>query len=339
MRLYVVFILLALCSCSETSTPQVNINKESSKNTENCERLIDLIRKKWDYKGAIELIKTDEVDINCTGPLGDTPITSVNHTIHRKDSKDLFQAIVNHPNFDAQAKNSSGENGLFNSTLSLNEIKTLVEKGADINTINAFGETPLNSLGHYHKDLLDRVQFFIEHKNYKKHQKSLNRMLYFVGDRGALIYLLAKGAQISFDQDNRSPLHNLIGDSPMLPKAQLILKQAQKEGLDLVAFINHKTKITSGLNPIYDGDTALHTAVRDYNHRDGRELIEHLLAWGADPDLKNNAGESARDIGARTGYVMPAISYRGFPKGPKKAAKPVLWGPVANPSSTKNPLW
>lgn len=314
-RLFFIYILIGLCSCSENSIPQALSHEENPQNTQNCNLLHAFIKNR-DYQRAIKIIKDDDLDINCIGPFGEIPITSINYTT--KGSKDLFQTIVNHPKFDGRAKNSRGENGLFNSRLTLKQTKILAEKGADINAVDIFGETPLNSLDEFPDELLDKVQFFMEHKSYKKNQKSLNKMLHFIGDPGVLIYLLAKGAQISFDQDNRSPLHHLIGAPSLLAKAKFIMKQAQKKGFDLRAFINHKTKITSGLNPIYDGDTALHEAVRNYSHRDTRELIEHLLAWGADPDLKNNAGESARDIGARTGYVIPAIAYRGFPKGHKK---------------------
>ncbi len=308
-------VLFWMTSChykpeSEASSPQ------QEDHAKNCERLHELI-KTLDYGSASELIKNSQVDVNCKNEWGSLPILEIRSV--DKKALELFNVIVNNKNFNANATNIKGENSLFAYMLKLEQIKALVQKGADINKVDLYGDTPLNT----HSDFLGAIKFIIEHKKYIKNQSSLDRMLHDGIPTEALTYLISKGALVSFNRDNRSPLHSVLGGEEPISKAKLILEQAQKQGFDLRKFINHPTKISSGLNQIHEGETALHEAVRLFANLDKKwfskkaedlqSVVERLIVWGADPDLKNKAGESAREIAARSGYIIPAIIYKGFP--------------------------
>lgn len=323
MRVILIYLFF-LFSCAgkkdPSSTLAVPVQKEGEKlptqeDLSWCQNLHKLIEK-YDYKSAITLVeKNQTANVNCRSNFGEIPIISINRTIYSQEAKKLFDAIVNHPKFDAQALNSKGENSLFSSA-SLEEIKLLVKKGADINQINWVGDTPINI--YFFDTSLDKIRYYLDHENYRKNQPSLNNLLHHTNDIDTLAFAIERGALVSFDKDNQSPLFRLLGDSPE-KKARLILEQARKQGFDLREFINHKRIITSGLNPIYDGDTALHEAVRLYIHYKNtpphvselqspkwENVIKLMLSNGADPKIKNKANESAEDLVKNAGYDLPS---------------------------------
>ncbi len=276
----------------------------------------------WQEAEALQFIKDNDVDVNCKSESNTLPLLAVNRTLHKEDAKKLVDAIIAHKSFNPNAEDSLGQNSLFATLLTLEEIKTLVGKGADINKINFYGKTPLNASFFPDRDeFLPIVKFYLEHHSYRKHQGSLDDLLHSETNPAVLEYLIEKGAKVSFGQDHRSPLHQLgsIRHDPLI-KAKLILELAKKQGLELKKFINAAIKINSGMNPLYDGDTALHEAVRTWApmlnakiKKNWLTLIEHLISWGADPKLKNKAGKSCEDIAQDAGAVLPIVRPRDFP--------------------------
>ena len=103
------------------------------------------------------------------------------------------------------------------------------------------------------------------------------------------LFLARPGATELRDGDGRTPLH-LVAYS----RRPLLLEELLRAGADPNARVTSKER-TPGTEPI-DGETPLHAAVRGAEESGRIEGVFDLCAAGADPSIRNDAGQSPAEL-------------------------------------------
>ncbi len=213
---------------------------------------------------------------------------NVNDALHWVDDKEICEYLINN-GADVNSLNVDGETPIYSAT-EYEIINTLIEHGADINIENNRGETPLN----YHVEMCVDVQFCLS-------AKTLN-------------VLIAAGADINTkDYQGSTPFHKLASGWGLYDNDNEFLEYLfdflLENGGDLYA------SNTKGLSPIavsviqedsygfferaiskginlnnvdYSGNTILHNLAKN----NLPDKAKYLVSLGADPTIRNNKGQT-----------------------------------------------
>lgn len=167
----------------------------------------------------------------------------------------------------------------------LPEVRRLVEEGADVNASDDYRATPLLwALFHRHVDIAAYLVEKGAHVDYQEYAEG-TPLIYAVEQPEALSLLLSTGADVNLElpPGGETALH--AAAIANAGEAARILIHA---GADVNARVNSGvgTHLLGGGAKLW-GETPLHFAAAYAD----RELIEALLAAGADPTLPNEHGE------------------------------------------------
>ena len=167
-----------------------------------------------------------------------------------------------------------------------NQVQQLVENGADVNAVNEYHITPF--LAAYFDGHTEVVKYLLSeggNANYDGfNEGTLLTLAAFTGDVASIPYLLRAGAEIdrALPRGGETALHH-AADNGQTDAIRLLIQHG--------ANVNHRTKHTgpSELNfGTFWGETPLHIAAV----RGDREMVEALLAAGADKTIKTAKGET-----------------------------------------------
>ena len=175
----------------------------------------------------------------------------------------------------------------------LDQVKQLVENGADVNAMGEHNITPF--LWAYFSGHTEVVKHLLS-KGGKVNYDGFNEgtlltFAAFTGDVASIPYLLDAGAEIdhAMPRGGETALHHATDNGQTAA-----VKLLTQHGAD----VNHRTKYDgpSELNfGTFWGETPLHVAAV----RGDEEMIETLLAAGADKTIKTAKGETPLDQAER----------------------------------------
>lgn len=175
----------------------------------------------------------------------------------------------------------------------LDQVKRLVESGADVNAVGEHHITPF--LWAYFSGHIEVVKYLLSkggNVNYDGfNEGTLLTFAAFTGDVASIPYLLDAGAEIdhAMPRGGETALHH-AADNDQTDAVRLIIQHG--------ADVNHRTRDNgpSELNfGTFWGETPLHVAAV----RGDEEMIEVLLAGGADKTIKTTKGETPLDQAER----------------------------------------
>ncbi len=187
------------------------------------------------------------------------------------------------------------KNALFEAAKNgdLDQVQQLVESGADANAVDGHHITPF--LWAYFDGHTEVVKYLLSKGGNVNHDEfsegTLLTLAAFTGDVGFIPYLLEIGAEIdhTMPRGGETALHH-AADNDQTAAIKLLIHHG--------ADVNHRTKHhgPSELNfGTFWGETPLHVAAV----RGDREMIETLLAAGADKTIKTAKGETPLDQAGR----------------------------------------
>lgn len=271
----IIIILLSIVSCNRLS-------KEES------ERFKEAILK--DDRAYIQYILSKGLDLNDEDMFGYIPL----HIAVGANNRELIDIFLQH-GADINCVDGLKCNCLFK-TYDIETVKYLIERGANVNQVNKYGEIPLFNVTWYY----DLAKLYIESGSDIHQKDELGFSILFsiiMNNNYKLLKYLIEKKSIDINDTSKDGFNSLIWFfinrrfinrkfvNEINEKDKSILKLLIKNKIN----INHQDKYQN---------TALHYAVR-YEYE--KEFIRILLDNSAKVEIKNIQGETPLDIAVEKG--------------------------------------
>ena len=275
---------------------------------------------------AVKLLVCCGADVNELNEKGQTPLHTAAGGL--KDCRELCSILIEHKaKIDAVDKDGNQPLHLACERGRIQTSLLLLSKGANANSLNADGQTPLHTAAGGLKDFCELCSILVKHKaKIDAVDKDGNQPLHLACERGCIqtsLLLLSKGANAnSLNADGQTPLHTAAGGlkdfcelCSILVKHKAKIDAVDKDGnqplhlacergcIQTSLLLLSKGANANSLNA--DGQTPLHTAAGGL--KDFCELCSILVKHKAKIDAVDKDGNQPLHLACERGCIQTSL--------------------------------
>ena len=275
---------------------------------------------------AVKLLVCCGADVNELNEKGQTPLHTAAGGL--KDCRELCSILIEHKaKIDAVDKDGNQPLHLACERGRIQTSLLLLSKGANANSLNADGQTPLHTAAGGLKDFCELCSILVKHKaKIDAVDKHGNQPLHLACERGRIqtsLLLLSKGANAnSLNADGQTPLHTAAGALKDFPKLCSILLNrdakidaVDKDGNQPLHLACERVRVRTSLLLLSkgansnsmnaDGQTPLHMAAGAL--KDFPKLCSILLNRDAKIDAVDKDGNQPLHLACKQGHIETSL--------------------------------